>query len=334
MFTGITRAIGKIKNKRHVHSGIVFEIDKKSLVLKIGDSISINGVCLTVIKKNNASFWVDVVPETLKRTNLKKLKIGTPVNLEPAMAITDAVNGHFVTGHIDAACSVIKTGNILEISAPKKLIKFIFEKGSITVNGVSLTVASVNKSKNTFSIAVIPFTKTHTNLGTLQCGEKVNIEVDIMARYAVGKESEKINKKIGKKIGIVISQYNKNITDGLLLGAQKAFQKNEMPKKNIEIIFVPGAFEIPLMLKIMADSSRFNGLIALGCVIKGKTDHYDAVCKGVTYGIQKISLEYKIPIMFGVLMCRNLKQAISRSVKNLKMNKGYECANSLLNFKF
>lgn len=323
MFTGIIRAIGKIKNKKHIHGNVVFEIEKKSLALKIGDSVSVNGVCLTVVKKSTSSFWVDVIPETLKRTNLKELKIGTPVNLEPAMAITDAVNGHFVTGHIDAACSVIKTGNILEISAPRKLIKFIFEKGSIAVNGVSLTVVSVNKNKNTFSIAVIPFTKTHTNLGKLRIGKKVNIEVDIMARYAVG-----------GKIGIVVSQYNKNITDGLLFGAQKAFQKNKISRKNIEIILVPGAFEIPLMLKIMADSGRFNGLIALGCVIKGETDHYDAVCKGVTYGIQKISLEHKIPIMFGVLMCKNLNQAIARSGKNLKMNKGYECANSLLNFKF
>ena len=343
MFTGIVKEIGLIKGKTPGQNGsMILEIISKQIKPKLGDSISINGVCLTAKKISGKTFEVDVVHETLKRTNLKKLKIGTPVNLEPAMTIADAINGHFVTGHIDAAGTIIQTGNTLEISVPKKLINFIFEKGSIAVNGVSLTVTAVNKSKNTFSVAVIPFTKTHTNLGGLKAGDKVNIEIDIMARYAKKHENKTLNKKNAKlklgmggknggKIGIIVSQYNENISDGLLKGAQKAFQKNNTLKKNIEVINIPGAFEIPLMLKILVDSGKFKGLIALGCVIKGETDHYYAVCKGVTYGIQTISIQHKIPIMFGVLMCRNLKQARTRSGEDLKMNKGYECAISLLN---
>ncbi|MDP1760409.1 MAG: riboflavin synthase, partial [Candidatus Woesebacteria bacterium] len=284
MFTGIVKEMGLIKGKTSgQNGGIILKIISKTIKPKLGDSIAINGVCLTAKKISGKTFEVDVVPETLKRTNLKELKIGTAVNLEPAMTIADAVNGHFVLGHVDEAGAIIQTGNTLEISVPKKLINFIFEKGSIAVNGVSLTISSVNKSKNTFSSAIIPFTKTHTNLGGLKVGDKVNIEIDIMARYAKKQKNGmggKLVTQIGNKIGIVASQYNKNISDGLLKGAQKAFQG----KKNIEIINVPGVFEIPLMLKILADSGKFKGLIALGCVIKGETDHYDAVCKGVTYG--------------------------------------------------
>lgn len=334
MFTGIVKEIGLIKGKTHSSSGgVTLKILSKSIKPRLGDSVSINGACLTIKGISGKIFETDVVPETLKRTNLKELKVGTLVNLEPAMAIIDAVNGHFVTGHIDAEGTIIQTGNTLEVSVPKKFIKFISEKGSIAVNGVSLTVAGVNKPKNTFSVAVIPFTKTHTNLGGLKAGDKVNIEIDIMARYS-GQQRKNAPRRsgMGNKIGVIVSQYNKDISDGLLFGTQKAFQKKGTIKKNIEVITVPGAFEIPLMLKILADSGKFKGLIALGCVIKGETDHYDAVCKGVTYGIQIVSLQHKIPIMFGVLMCRNLKQARARSGENPKMNKGYECAISLLNF--
>lgn len=333
MFTGIVREIGLIRGKTHNSSGgITLKILSKSIKPRLGDSVAVNGACLTAKSVSGRIFETDVVPETLKRTNLKELKTGALINLEPAMTIKDAINGHFVTGHIDAEGTIIQAGNMLEILAPKKLIKFISEKGSIAVNGVSLTVVSVNKSKNTFSVAVIPFTKIHTNLGGLKAKDKINIEIDILARYAGQKTAERSRRKNSEKIGIVISQYNRSIAGGLLKGAQKAFQKNNVPKKNTEVITVPGAFEIPLMLKILASSGRFKGLIALGCVIKGETDHYSAVCKGVTYGIQSVSLKYKIPIMFGVLMCRDPKQARARSGEDLKMNKGYECAISLLNF--
>lgn len=190
MFTGIARATGKIKSKKQARSSVVFEIEKKSLILKIGDSVSVNGACLTVIKKNNTSFWIDVMPETLKKTNLGQLNAGSSVNLEPALKLNDSLSGHFVTGHVDNVSKVIKKektrrGEILTIKFPKKLKPFIAKKGSIAINGVSLTVASV--SSNLCTIALIPFTARNTNLGALKKGDYVNIEIDIIARYLYNK---------------------------------------------------------------------------------------------------------------------------------------------------
>lgn len=190
MFTGIVRFTGKIKRKRHTHNSVVFEIERKSLVLKAGDSVSVNGVCLTVVKKNKDSFWVDAVPETLKKTNLGQLNAGSSVNLEPALKLNDSLSGHFVTGHVDDVGEVVKKektarGEILLIKFPKKLKPFIAEKGSIAINGVSLTIASV--ASNLCTIALIPFTARNTNLGALKKGDYVNIEIDIIARYLYNK---------------------------------------------------------------------------------------------------------------------------------------------------
>lgn len=128
------------------------------------------------------------------------------------------------------------------------------------------------------------------------------------------------------KIAIVVSQFNKNICDRLEKGARKALEESGIQFKIFE---VPGAFEIPYMCQKIIRTKKFSGIVALGCVLKGKTDHYKAVCDGVTYGIQKVSIENRIPIMFGVLMCPNTKLALFRSGNN-KKNKGYECVKGLL----
>lgn len=129
------------------------------------------------------------------------------------------------------------------------------------------------------------------------------------------------------QIAIVVSQFNKKICDRLVMGGEQAL--NEASLK-YEIFEVPGAFEIPFMAQKLIDSKKFAGIIALGCVIKGETDHYKAVCEGVTYGIQKVSIENRIPVMFGVLMCNDISNALGRSAENSKHNKGYECANGLI----
>ena len=126
------------------------------------------------------------------------------------------------------------------------------------------------------------------------------------------------------KIVIIVSQFNKNISDKLLSGAISALKEKSLNENNWKIVEVPGAFEIPFMAAKLADKKKFDGIIALGCVIKGETDHYKAICNGVTYGIQKVSIENRIPIMFGVLMCRDFKQALKRS------SKGYECVQGLM----
>lgn len=128
------------------------------------------------------------------------------------------------------------------------------------------------------------------------------------------------------KIAVVVSEFNKKISERLLAGAEKALRENKIP---YDVFWAPGAFEIPYMAQKLLKTKKYNGLIALGCVLKGETDHYRAVCDGVTFGIQKVSLQYGAPIMFGVLMCNTEKQALARSQENTKRNKGYECAKEL-----
>lgn len=188
MFTGIIKKLGLL-NKKIVHNGggtTSLEITS-GLHPKPGASISINGVCLTVSKISKKSFLVDVVPETLSRTNIGKLKTGASLNLEPSLRMGDSLDGHFVTGHIDGTGTVLRLektakGSYLSLSLPPKLKRFIIEKGSMALNGVSLTIAQV--SKETFSVAMIPYTLKHTNLAILKKGDLVNIEVDILARYS------------------------------------------------------------------------------------------------------------------------------------------------------
>lgn len=181
MFTGIVKEIGTIKEKSQRRSSFCFEISTKKLRPSVSASIAVNGVCLTVIKKTKNGFRVDVVPETLRRTNLGSLSAGSKVNLEPSLKIGDSLDGHFVTGHVDACGTVLKNGDRLAVKFPGKLKKFITEKGSVALNGVSLTIAAVKGSSLT--TVLIPFTKKHTNLGELKKGDKVNIEVDLIARY-------------------------------------------------------------------------------------------------------------------------------------------------------
>lgn len=205
MFTGIIREIGSLKEKRRLNKGSVcFKIACGKLKPAPLESVAVNGVCLTVVEKTAAGFTVDVVPETLSRTNLGKLRLGDPLNLEPSLRMGDKFDGHFVSGHIDGIAKILKRGKIqpgrvsarlnhycarraqpygigLIIELPKKLAAFIVEKGSVALNGVSLTVADVKQ--NEFSVALIPTTIKHTNLGKLKRGDFVNIEIDMIARY-------------------------------------------------------------------------------------------------------------------------------------------------------
>lgn len=131
------------------------------------------------------------------------------------------------------------------------------------------------------------------------------------------------------RIAIVVSQFNKAISDRLLKGALRALRAAKFPRKNVDVIEVPGAFEIPWKVKQLIYTKKYKGFIALGAVIQGETDHYKAVCDGVTFGIQKVSIENRVPIMFGVLMCRTQKQALERAGSGME-NKGYECGKGLI----
>ncbi len=187
MFTGIIQSIGVIKKieslKKDVQISVIYD-PKKINDINLGDSISVNGICLTVQKKQKNQFIFHVSQETLNRTIV--FKENAMVNLESSLLYNGKVGGHFVTGHIDGIgkISEIKINSqcwIIEIKPPKKLLKFIAEKGSISINGVSLTVNSIKDDK--FKVNIIPFTLKETNLGALVKGSEINIEIDLIARY-------------------------------------------------------------------------------------------------------------------------------------------------------
>lgn len=184
MFTGIVEETGKIQAINS--NGIEIVCEKVLEDTKIGDSIAVNGVCLTVSKLNKTSFLADVSPETFRVTAFEKLKSGMTVNLERALKADGRFGGHVVSGHVDGIAKVLAITNNkefynLELELTDEQSKYVVKKGSITVNGISLTVADI--SANRVSIAVIPHTYEFTNLSALKSGDYVNIECDIMAKY-------------------------------------------------------------------------------------------------------------------------------------------------------
>ena len=189
MFTGIIQTIGKISKieSNDSNSRIVFEVEKFILDdIRIGDSISVNGVCLSVIKKTEDTFSVDVSNETMRLTTFSVLKVNNNVNLEKAMILSDRINGHFVSGHIDGT-GIIKEkkkegrSTFFLIEFPEDLKKFVSKKGSISIDGVSLTI-NITQG-NSFGVNIIPHTLSETIMSEYKEGDKVNIEVDLIARY-------------------------------------------------------------------------------------------------------------------------------------------------------
>ncbi len=187
MFSGIVAAVGRITHLTAREVGFRLHVEAATLGLDdvaLGDSIAHNGVCLTVVAKEGNHFMVDVSPETLSCT--VGLDAPGPVNLEKALRLADRLGGHLVTGHVDGVGEVLRfdpvgDNRLLEIRAPQSLAKYIARKGSITVNGTSLTVNGVNGTD--FTINLIPHTLENTTLHRLAPGARVNLEVDLIARY-------------------------------------------------------------------------------------------------------------------------------------------------------
>lgn len=189
MFTGIIAAVGQLKSLESRGGDIRLHIDPAKLDLtdvKLGDSIAVNGVCLTVVEMASRSLQFDVSQETLQRTSLGQLKTGSEANLEKALAVGDRLGGHMVSGHVDGLGEVIsKTASArswqYKIKVPAELERYIAEKGSITIDGVSLTVNGVFDGG--FDINIIPHTLEETIIKHYQIGTRVNLEVDLIARY-------------------------------------------------------------------------------------------------------------------------------------------------------
>ena len=188
MFTGLVKEIGKVKNITTNREGKLFEYESTSLIdeMEIDDSVSINGACQTVIKKTDKTFFAQAVGTTLEKTNLTELKSGDPVNMELALRLSDRLGGHLVQGHINGTGVISRIVNegknyLLSISYPGELSQYFIAEGSIALEGISLTIS--NLSQNELTVSVIPHTWENTTLNWAKVGKKVNIEVDLVAKY-------------------------------------------------------------------------------------------------------------------------------------------------------
>lgn len=188
MFTGIIQDVGRVARAVPVTSGrrlaVATALDTGDF--ELGESVAVNGVCLTVASVAPGQFEADVSAETLRRSTLGEGRVGSPVNLERALRPSDRLGGHFVLGHVDGTCRLMEASaegefRVLRFEAPATLLRYVVEKGSVALDGVSLTVARLDPAG--FSVAVIPHTLERTNLPGRRPGEKVNLEVDVLGKY-------------------------------------------------------------------------------------------------------------------------------------------------------
>jgi riboflavin synthase len=209
MFTGIIEEIGKIEKITPIAGGFTLRIKAEKVIedLTINDSVCIDGVCLTVTKKENDAFWADAVGATLEKTTINKIKADASVNLERSVRLSDRLGGHLVQGHVNGIGTISeikKLGEnyLIKILIPEDLEKYLIKEGSIAINGISLTIADVNG--NEISISIIPHTWQNTNLKDKMVDNRVNVEIDILAKYV-----EKLLTKVN-------NSSNKNITENWL----------------------------------------------------------------------------------------------------------------------
>ena len=189
MFTGIIQAIGQITTIEPLNNGLHCCIQVPNSFLNkfsIGDSISVDGVCTTITQKTEQSFTCDYLEETLKKTTFKHLKIGNQLNLEMAATLKSSLGGHLLSGHIDCTGTVLSFNKkgpwaSLCIAYPKEDSKYLIPKGSISLNGISLTIAELNP--DSFCVELIPHTLNHTNIASLDIGDQVNLEYDMLGKY-------------------------------------------------------------------------------------------------------------------------------------------------------
>lgn len=188
MFTGIVDEIGTVRHVAPTASGTRLEVGCQGVMerLAIDDSVSVSGVCLTVAARDDRSFACDVVPETLSRTTLGRLARGSHVNLECAATPETALGGHLVQGHVDTTTTLVTRRRVgegvrLRFAMPKGQARYLVEKGSVAIDGISLTIAAV--AVRSFDVAIVPHTAQRTTIGVLREGDTVNLEVDIIAKY-------------------------------------------------------------------------------------------------------------------------------------------------------
>jgi riboflavin synthase len=190
MFTGLIAELGRITAIEKGESSAVFTVSAPALISQIalGDSVAVNGVCLTATSITGDSFTADVMVQTLAVTSLSELAVDSPVNLELAALLNTRMGGHMVQGHVDGVATVVgltpgEKWAQFDITVPEKLAKYIVNQGSICLDGVSLTVGEINDANNVVTVWLIPETLERTNLATKQPGDLINVEVDVLAKY-------------------------------------------------------------------------------------------------------------------------------------------------------
>jgi riboflavin synthase len=190
MFTGLIAELGRITAIEKGESSAVFTVSAPALISQIalGDSVAVNGVCLTATSIAGDGFTADVMVQTLAVTSLSQLAVGSPVNLELAALLNTRMGGHMVQGHVDGVATVVgltpgEKWAQFDITVPEKLAKYIVNQGSICLDGVSLTVGEINDANNVVTVWLIPETLERTNLASKQAGDLINVEVDVLAKY-------------------------------------------------------------------------------------------------------------------------------------------------------
>jgi riboflavin synthase len=286
MFTGIIEATGKVKQLKHEEENLLLIVEAPfANELKVDQSVSHNGVCLTVVDANEKNYSVICIAETLSKTNLGKLKTGDEINLERSLKLSDRLDGHLVQGHVDetSVCKNIEEKNgswIFSFEYKNTSGNILVPKGSVCVNGVSLTVVDV--MKNFFSVAIIPYTFEHTNFHSLKKNSVVNIEFDVIGKYAthVGMSDEiellNVSKKVHQEISNkIFDTYNEllKLQQEIILFVADARQQKSINKKMV--IDIVSYKEIELLKKIGLDVTGFKRIMdysAVRHILKGHGD--------------------------------------------------------------
>jgi len=333
MFTGIITETGTVADVSR--SDISIRTSGLFLrKLRSGTSVSIDGACLTVTSKNKNSFTADIMPETKRRTTLGNLRRGDTINLELPATPDSLLSGHIVQGHVDGTGMLTKirkegASYILSFSIPRPLTRAVVEKGSITINGVSLTVIDAGASG--FTAGIIPHTWKVTALHKLKRGDRVNIETDVLAKYAEKNYFKKLTmKNINTiRIGIIGTSFREKVTAELEKNCLATLKKRGLPARQIRMVRVPGAFEVPLIAKKMAASGDFDALIVFGAIVKGKTYHFEQIANECARGCADVARAYEVPVIFEVLAVYDLADALERATRK-RENKGVEAAETAL----
>jgi riboflavin synthase len=247
MFTGIVQDTGEILAKEQSEDGASFEIGSGKVLkdLKPGDSISVDGVCLTVAQKKKGAIRLELAPETLRCTNLGERRSGDQVNLEPPAKLTDFLGGHLVQGHVDQTGEVLaitEEGNskVFRIAAPKEILRYCTLKGSITVNGVSLTLSALNSES--FEVTIIPHTLKVTNFEQLEVGGSVNLEADVMSKYVESHVSQYLESHVRRLLGLFVGVFLLSSTllfgSEFSLGPKSILVYSNQPRQQKETQFV------------------------------------------------------------------------------------------------